>query len=83
MNVWEIPHRICGEPKNPGEFNSGDVIQSVYSNKVYKVVERENRRGISILRNLFTGNDEMWNSHNNRHFIPLSNVDLMIVCLCL
>lgn len=70
MKIWEVPYRICGEPKNPGEFNSGDVIQSVYSETVYEVIERENKRGISILRNLFTGSEETWNSNNNRHFIP-------------
>ena len=57
---------------NPIEFKHKDIIESVYSNKLYKVIEPD-KKGMAILLNIETGLKENWNSCNNPHFIKSSN----------
>lgn len=56
---------------NPIEFNPGQLIISIYTNKMYEVLEHKN--GMSKLYNLETGIIENWNSNNNQHFVKQSN----------
>lgn len=70
------------EAKNPIEFSEGSVIQSVYTGELYRV-EKFYGNGMVLLYKIKSKATENWNAYNNRHFIPFSNMDLMIMCLCL
>lgn len=70
------------EAKNPIEFTEGSVIQSVYTGELYRV-EKFYGNGMVLLYKIKSRATENWNAYNNRHFIPFSNMDLMIMCLCL
>lgn len=70
------------EAKNPIEFSEGSVIQSVYTGELYRV-EKFYGNGMVLLYKIKSRATENWNAYNNRHFIPFSNMDLMIMCLCL
>lgn len=75
--ISEITHA-----KNPIEFSEGSIIQSVYTGELYRV-EKFYGNGMVLLYNIRCRATQNWNAYNNRHFIPFSNVDLAIVCLCL
>lgn len=51
---------------NPIEFNTGDLMQSIFTNDLY--VLKSEKKGMAKLQNLDTGRLEDWNSCNNRHF---------------
>lgn len=70
------------EAKNPIEFSEGSLIQSVYTGELYRV-EKFYGNGMVLLYKIKSRATENWNAYNNRHFIPFSNMDLMIMCLCL
>lgn len=70
------------EAKNPIEFTEGSVIQSVYTGELYRV-EKFYGNGMVLLYKIKSRATENWNAYNNRHFIPFSNMDLMIMYLCL
>lgn len=50
---------------NPSHFSKGDIIRSIYSGKIYQVVE-PNKSGIAKLE--CDGYVTDWNAHNNAHF---------------
>lgn len=52
---------------NPINFNKGDFLRSVYSDKYYEVIEPD-KRGMATLYDIETGRSETWNSCNNPHF---------------
>lgn len=70
------------EAKNPIEFSKGSVIQSVYTGELYRV-EKFYGNGMVLLYKIKSRATENWNAYNNRHFVSFSNMDLMIMCLCL
>ena len=55
---------------NISDFGDGDIIQSIYSGIIYKIIYRD-KNGIAVLINLTTGQTERWNAYNNRHFFAL------------
>ena len=55
---------------NISDFGDGDIIQSIYTKIVYKVIEHD-KRGMAVLLNLRTDKKEDWNAYNNSHFILL------------
>lgn len=59
---------------NPIEFKPGELIMSIYTNKMYEVIEHKN--GISKLHNIQTGIIENWNSNNNAHFVKQNQLQL-------
>ena len=59
---------------NPIEFKPGESIMSIYTNKMYEVIEHKN--GISKLYNIQTGIIENWNSNNNAHFVKQNQLQL-------
>lgn len=65
------------EKMNPNEFNAGQIIISVYTLDLYKVI-CPGKAGMSKLLNLQTNFVETWNAENNRHFaLPkLKQLDL-------
>lgn len=52
--------------RNPIEFENKDVIQSVYSGKIYTVLDNGRKSGMAFLA--INGRIEKWNSCNNAHF---------------
>lgn len=76
-NILEI-----SKAKNPIEFSEGSVIQSIYTGELYRV-EKFYGNGMVLLYKIKSRATENWNAYNNRHFIPFSNMDLMVMCLCL
>jgi hypothetical protein len=52
---------------NPYKFKKGDMITSIYSGRVYEVVEPD-KKGMAKLKELETGFITDWNSCNNPHF---------------
>ena len=52
--------------RNPIDFKPEQIVMSVYSNKVYMIMEH--KKGMSKLLNVETGRIENWNSCNNPHF---------------
>lgn len=55
---------------NPISFKPKEFIKSVYSNKIYEVLEPD-KKGMAILINTETNSKEHWNSCNNPHFIKI------------
>lgn len=55
---------------NISDFGDGDIIQSIYSGIIYKIISRD-KNGMAELLNLRTGQIEDWNAYNNSHFILL------------
>ena len=53
---------------NPKDFNINDIIESVYSVNLYKVIEPY-KKGMAKLKNVDTLMIENWNSCNNPHFV--------------
>lgn len=64
-----ITHSFC-DLKNPASFQIGNIVQSVYSGLLYKIVE-PNKNGMSKLKNIRTGQVEDWNAENNPRFKQL------------
>jgi hypothetical protein len=56
----------------PIEFKKQDFIKSVYSNKIYEVMEPD-KKGMAILRNTETNRKENFNACNNPHFVKQEN----------
>jgi len=55
---------------NPCCFTAKDFIESIYSGKVYQIIE-PNKKGMAKLKNIETELVENWNSCNNPHFKKL------------
>ena len=51
---------------NPIEFTNGSFIRSVYTGKVYKLLDNGIKSGMAFLE--IDGRIEKWNSCNNAHF---------------
>lgn len=70
------------QAKNPYEFEVGSIIKSIYNGELYRV-EKFYGSNMVLLYKIRCRATENWNAYNNRHFIPLPNVDLAVLCLCL
>lgn len=53
-------------PMNPCNFSQGELIKSVYTGKLYTVIEPD-KNGMAKLKNEY-GEIETWNACNNPHF---------------
>lgn len=61
---------------NPVNFKPKDFIISVYTGKVYEVIEND-KNGMAKLLNTQTGIEEDWNASNNPHFkLTISQLQL-------
>lgn len=53
---------------SPTHFQENQLIQSVYSLKIYQVIVSD-KAGMAKLLNINSGRVEDWNACNNPHFI--------------
>ena len=56
--------------KTPSEFKEGNILDDFYTRDHYKIVEPD-KHGMSVLFNLTTRENEVWNSCNNCRFTKL------------
>lgn len=57
---------------NPKDFKKGELAQSIFTGKIYEVVEPD-KKGMAKLINTGTGIKEDWNACNNPHFKKFDN----------
>ena len=72
VTLEPLPEEPALEPNDKGEnptvFNKGDTVKNVNTDKTYEVIESD-KRGMSQLKNLKTGEVEDWNAYNNPNFV--------------